>query len=415
MFNYKQNKLFCENIPVEAILKKTGTPVYIYSKDRIVTNYANFDKAFSPLSHLICYAVKANTNFEICKTIFALGSGADIVSGGELHRTLRAGVNPSRVIFAGVGKTENEIIYAARENILMFNAESVEELENINRIGSRMNKKLKVAIRVNPNIDAHTHQYITTGKGETKFGIPMTDAPEIYKESYRYKNLEFCGIHCHIGSQLTSIKPYVFTAKKLAKMAKDLKANRIDLKYINIGGGLGIKYHNEKPPAPKELANSVLPVLKGLMTTLILEPGRYIVADAGILVTKIIYRKTSRNKKFLVVDAGMTDLIRPALYGAYHDIVPVNLKSGIRNPKLEKVDVVGPVCETSDYLGKDRFLPHLETGEYIAVRCARAYCFSMPSKYNSRARSAEVLVNKKSWKIIRKRETYKDLVNKESL
>jgi len=221
MFNYKQNKLFCENTPVEAILEETGTPVYIYSKNRIISNYSNFDKAFSSLSHLICYAVKANTNFEICKTIFALGAGADIVTGGELYRTLRAGINPSRVIFAGVGKTENEIIYAARKNILMFNVESVEELENINRISSRMNKKLKVAIRVNPNIDPHTHQYITTGKGETKFGIPMTDAPEIYRKSYRYKNLEFCGIHCHIGSQITSIKPYVLTAKKLAKMAKD--------------------------------------------------------------------------------------------------------------------------------------------------------------------------------------------------
>jgi diaminopimelate decarboxylase len=243
----------------------------------------------------------------------------------------------------------------------------------------------------------------------------MADAPEIYRESYRYKNLEFCGIHCHIGSQITSVKPYVIMAKKLAKMAKDLKANGINLKYINIGGGLGVKYHNEKPPTPKELANSVLPILKGLITTLILEPGRYIVADAGILATKIIYRKTGQNKKFLVVDAGMTDLIRPPLYGAYHEITPVNLKSVTQNPKLEKVDVVGPVCETSDYLGKDRFLPRLETGEYLAVRCAGAYCFSMSSQYNSRLRAAEVLVDKKSWKIIRKRETYKDLVYKEPI
>jgi diaminopimelate decarboxylase len=413
MFTYRHGTMFCENVALKDILRKTGTPAYIYSKSGIMSNYARFDRAFSGQPHLVCYAVKANTNLGVCRTLFSLGAGAEIITGGELYRVLKAGADPSKIVFAGLGKTEEEIKYAARENILMFNAESLEELENLNRISSRTGKRLRVALRVNPNIDPHTHKYITTGKGETKFGIPLQDAPAIYRDSRRYRNLDLCGIHCHIGSQITSVRPFALMARKLAHVVAGLRASGIRLRYIDLGGGLGIRYRDENPPSPAGLAEAVLPALKAAGATLILEPGRYLVGNAGILAAKILYRKANKNKKFLIIDAAMTDLIRPTLYGAYHNIAPVDLKCAGRASGTEKADVVGAVCETGDFIGQGRILPRLEIGEYVAVECAGAYGFSMSSQYNSRPRAAEVLVRGNGWKTVRRRETYRDLITGE--
>jgi len=405
MFHYKNNKLYCENVPVEKIASAAGTPVYIYSKKQVIGNYLNLNNAFKSISHLICYAMKANSNHAILKTLFSLGAGADITSGGELYRALRAGVPPDKIVFAGVGKTKEEIEYALKIGILMFNVESTEEIELISRISRQIKRKTRIAIRVNPDIDPHTHKHITTSKAENKFGIPYEQAASTAEKIRKDKNLILSGLHCHLGSQIISLSPYIQMAKKLSLLVKQLTARGMRLEYLDIGGGLGIKYHNEKPPTPYELAESILPVLKNLNLKLILENGRYIVGNSGILLTKVIYHKSVKNKKFLIVNSGMTDLIRPAFYDAYHEIVPAELGKSIKT----RVDVVGPICESSDYLGRNRLLPWNSTDQLLAVLCAGAYCFSMSSQYNSRPRPPEVMVEGNKWKIIRKRETFKDL------
>ncbi|MBU2614141.1 MAG: diaminopimelate decarboxylase [Elusimicrobia bacterium] len=404
MFFYKNKQLYCENVPIEKIISKTGTPTYIYSKNKIIENLNAYEKAFSPVSHTLCYAVKANTNLSVCKTIFAQGAGADVVSGGELYIALKAGAQPGKIVFAGVGKTREEIRYAIRSKILMFNAESVQEIALINKIAKQEKTKVRLAIRINPHVDAHTHKYITTGKSESKFGISYKRAFETYLLAGKYGNLKLSGIHCHIGSQITST--FRLMAKRMAELFIKLQHAGINIEYLDIGGGLGIKYHNEIPPAPGALAKEVLALLKPLNVKLILEPGRYIVGNAGSLITKVTFTKKSGHKNFLIVDAGMNDLIRPALYEAYHEILPVR-----QIPGSKKVfDIVGPICETADFFGKTRHLPDIKQGALIAIMCAGAYGFSMSSQYNSRPRLVEVLVYKNSWKIIRKRETYKDLI-----
>jgi diaminopimelate decarboxylase len=411
MFNYKNNKLYCENVSLENIIKKIGTPVYVYSKNKIIMNYTDYDRAFSSISHIICYAVKANTNYNICKTIFSLGGGADVTSGGELYRVLNAGVDVNKITFAGVGKTEQEIKYALEKNIFMFNVESIQELELINKIGSKLHKVPNISIRINPNIDPHTHKYISTGKNENKFGIPIRESIKIYLNSKKYKNLNICGIHCHIGSQITSIEPFILMAKKIYEIVHLLKSKGVNIKYVDIGGGLGIRYYNETPPTPYQLAKEIVPVLKPLNIVLILEPGRYIVGNTGILVTKILYYKYGQKKKFLIVDAGMSELIRPTLYGAYHEIVPV-IKHN-EQIRFEKIDIVGPICETGDFFAIDRDFPVVNTGEYLAVKNAGAYGFTMSSQYNSRCRPPEIMVDKNKWYMIRKREDYRTLISTE--
>ncbi|OGS21114.1 MAG: diaminopimelate decarboxylase [Elusimicrobia bacterium RIFOXYA2_FULL_39_19] len=409
MFHYKNNRLYCENVPVETLADKAGTPLYVYSKNKLIENLNNYQQAFGGVNHLLCYAVKANSNAQLCKELFSRGAGADVTSGGELFRALKAGAKPEKIVFAGVGKSEDEIRYALKERIYMFNAESTEEIGLINKIAGQLKTKARLALRINPNVDAHTHKYITTGKSENKFGIAYQKAVEVYAFAKTCNNLTVSGIHCHIGSQITSVKPFYLMAKKMAELFMKLKKTGINIEHIDIGGGLGIKYHNEVPPNPQDLAKAVLPVLKPLNTKIILEPGRYITGNAGALVTKVIYRKAGLHKKFLIVDAGFNDLIRPALYEAYHLILPVN-----KSAHSHIADVVGPICETGDFLGKNRRLPLVKQGGLLAVMCAGAYGFAMSSQYNSRRRAAEVLVDKNNFKIVRKRETYEDLISKEN-
>ncbi|MBN1621540.1 MAG: diaminopimelate decarboxylase [Endomicrobiales bacterium] len=409
MLYFIKNQLYVEKVSLGSLGRRFGTPLFIYSKQQLINNYINFDSAFSSVPHLICYAIKANSNFSILKTLAKQGAGIDITSGGELYRALRSGFSPKKIVYAGIGKTSEEIEYALKSNILMFNVESIEELHLINRLGNRYRRKMPIAFRINPHVDAHTHKYITTGKSGSKFGIPYPEALDVYRFASRLKNIDVAGIHCHIGSQLTSVKPFHLSALRLAKIMGSLSKNGIRLRYVDMGGGLGIKYHNEKTQTPKDLSNAVLSVFKDFSGTFIFEPGRYIVGNTGVLLVKVIYRKKADGKNFLIVDGGMNDLIRPTLYEAYHEIIPV----GNHNRKKVKLDVVGPICETGDFLGKGRLLPLAEQGEYLAVMGAGAYSMAMSSQYNSRVRAAEVMVDGSNVRVIREREKYQDLTAKE--
>jgi diaminopimelate decarboxylase len=340
----------------------------------------------------------------------AQGSGFDIVSGGELFRVLEIGADPKKIVYAGVGKTSEEIKYALKSNILMFNIESVEELKAINRIAGAAGKKADVALRINPDVDALTHHYVNTGKKESKFGIDINFALGIYKSAKKMKNINIKGVDMHIGSQITTPIPYLNAVGKIAQFVSGLNREGIKIEYLNIGGGLGIIYNEEKPATAEVFAKAVKPYIAGFGLKIILEPGRFIIGNAGILVTKVIYNKKGRSKNFVIVDAGMNDLIRPALYGSFHKIIPENFKSAA---KLSPCDVVGPICESADFLGKDRMLPELASGALLAVRSAGAYGMSMASNYNSRPRAAEVMVDGSKHRLIRERETYEDLVAKE--
>lgn len=408
-FAYKNGELYAEDVPVMEIIKEYGTPVYIYSYGTLIRHIRAYEEAFCEMPHLICYAVKANSNLAILSIFAQLGLGADIVSGGELFRALKAGIKNYKIVFAGVGKSEEEIGYALKNNILMFNVESEAELHKINEIAKKLKKKAKVALRVNPDIDPKTHKYIATGLKTSKFGIPIEKALEYYKTAKTMDNIEVIGIHKHIGSQITDTKTYVEALSKIISLYDKLTKFDMKIDYIDIGGGLGITYKDEEPPLPKDLANSLLPFLKNKKGKVILEPGRSIVGNAGILVTKVLYTKETDNKNFLIVDAGMNDLIRPTLYGSYHEIQPVINK----NRDRIIVDVVGPICESGDFLAKDRELEKLSSGEYLAVMSAGAYGFTMSSNYNSRPRAAEVLVKGERYSLIRKRETYRDLIRNE--
>lgn len=408
-FQFKGKELFAEDIPVKRLAQKFGTPLYIYSQRTIERHVNAYREAFRDTGHIICYAVKANSNLSILRLLGRMGCGADVISGGELFRALRAGIKPERIVYAGVGKTESEIRYALKSGILMFNVESSEELKEINRIAGTMKKKAPVALRVNPDIDARTHPYISTGLKKHKFGIPMDEALENYLLARELKNIEIIGIHKHIGSQITEVRPFVDALKSILLLVDELHSRGIKIKYIDMGGGLGIPYKDEEPPHPSELAGEVKKLLKGRNLTLIVEPGRSIIGNAGILVTKVLYHKKTKEKNFIIVDAGMNDLIRPTLYGAYHEIVPVERKNS------EKIiaDIVGPICESGDFFAKDREIETPEQGDFLAIMSAGAYGFSMSSNYNSRPRAAEVLVKGKRAVLIRKRETYQDLIRGE--
>ena len=408
-FNYVGNELYCEKVPVKKIVEEVGTPAYIYSSSTLRSHYSAFDSAFAEIPHMVCFAVKANSNLSILGLFAKEGSGADIVSGGELFRALKAGIDPQKIVFAGLGKTGEEIAYALRSNVLMFNVESPLELKKINEVAGGLGLKARVALRVNPDIDPKTHPYISTGLKKSKFGIDIKQALKEYQLASALPHIEVVGIHKHIGSQITEIKPFVAAMEKILDLVARLKEEGIRIKYIDAGGGLGIRYSEEEPPHPRDLGAALLPMIKGLDCTLIFEPGRVIVGNAGILVTQVLYLKSSEVKNFVIVDAGMNDLIRPSLYDAHHEILPVRKRqaAGIM------ADIVGPICESGDFLAKDRKMLRPEPGEYLAVMSAGAYGFTMSSNYNSRPRSAEVLVEGDQYRVIRKRESYEDLIRGE--
>ena len=409
-FGFKNGQLYCENIKVKAIAKKTGTPVYIYSKRTIVEHFRKIDSAFSGVDHLICYSLKANANMGIIKTLQKEGCGADIVSGGELYKALKAGISPAKIVYAGVGKTKEELENAIKNRIFMFNIESLPEAARISSVAVKLNKIAEVAIRINPDVDADTHRHITTGKKENKFGLNISKAKEIFKVIAGLKNLKVTGIHTHIGSQITTVEPYVLTLKKVITLRQELLKLGIVISRLNIGGGLGIIYKDETPSTPAAFADKVLPLLKPLGVKVILEPGRFIVGNAGILVAEVQYIKKGEVKNYIILDAGMNDLIRPSLYDAFHNIVAVN-----KRPGRIKADVVGPICESSDYFGKNRLLPKVKEGDYLAIMSAGAYGFSMASNYNCRRKPAEVLVDRNKFKIVRRREQFSDLLKGESV
>ena len=363
-FVYKNGELYCEDVPVKTVAQRVGTPFYLYSSNTLVNHYRAFETAFHGVPHLICFALKANSNGAVLRLLGNHGAGADIVSGGELFRAQRAGIDPKKIVYAGVGKRRDEIEYALKVGILMFNVESGEELLAIDQAASDMRAKAGIALRVNPDIDPGTHAYISTGLKKNKFGIPIEQALEYYQTAKDLNNVEVIGIHQHIGSQITEVKPFVDALERLVGFVGELKAAGIDIKYINIGGGLGITYKDETPPHPRDLSQAIKPLLEESGCTLVLEPGRAIMGNAGILVTRALYHKNSEVKKFLIVDAGMNDLLRPSLYEAYHEIKPVDEPSAQDHAVM---DVVGPICESGDFLAKDRDLPHVEPGELLAV------------------------------------------------
>ncbi len=371
-----------------------------------------YEEAFRGIPHLFCYSVKANSNQALLRLIALQKWGVDVVSGGELYRTIEAGFPHSRIVFAGVGKTDEEIEMGLRQDILLFNVESEEELERINTLAKKHRKPARVALRINPDVDAHTHKFITTGKKETKFGISYPEVKKIIARRKNYSKVEIMGLHLHIGSQITELAPYRKALEKTMHLLQELEEkNNYHPQYLDLGGGMGIIYQNEEPFTPHEFAEMVTPYIENKGITLILEPGRSIVGNAGILICRVIYKKKGVGKNFLIVNAGMNDLIRPALYGSYHQILPLEEKKNSQ----EVYDVVGPVCETGDFLAKERALPSLQEGEFIAVMGAGAYGFSMSSNYNSRPRAAEVLIEEDKFYLIRRRETYPDLIRLEAI
>ena len=400
----KDGKLFMEGVLLKDLADRYGTPLYVYSGTYIRDRIRAYRNAFS--GALICYAVKANFNPEIIRVAGEEGAGADIVSGGELIAALKGGINPSKIVYAGVGKTVPELELAVEKEILMFNVESRDELYVLDSIAGRLGKKARISIRVNPDVDPKTHPYISTGMRKSKFGVDFETAREEYKLARELKNIEIVGIHCHIGSQILSVDPYREAVERVVGLYRELIGEGFEIRYLDIGGGLGIKYRVEdREPSPEDLADAVLPLVGDAEADIILEPGRSVVGNAGILVSQVQFLKDKGVKQFIIVDAGMNDLIRPAIYDAYHHIVPLEEKGR----EYVVADIVGPVCETGDFLGKDRRIQKLDRGEYIAILSAGAYGFAMASHYNVRPRPAEVLVENGSSKLIRERETY-DLI-----
>lgn len=408
---YRDNELWCEDVRVTEIARAVGTPFYLYSAATFRRHFTAYQKAFEHRRHLICYAVKSNSNLAVLNLLADLGAGADIVSVGELFRALRAGIPARRIVYSGVGKTGEEIAAGLDAGILLFNVESIEEMEAISAVASEMGTAARISFRVNPDVDPGTHPYISTGLSKNKFGISMDQAPDAYTRAMADSALEVVGIDCHIGSQLTDITPFSDAFQRVKALVEKLEESGIALKYIDIGGGLGIPYNDETPPLPAEYAGPVIDAMEGMPHTVIVEPGRSISGNAGILVTRVLYTKTTPLKQFYVVDAAMNDLARPSLYKAFHEILPVE--------KMDRdaatVDVVGPICETGDFLARDRSVQTLEQGELLAVMSAGAYGFSMSSNYNSRPRVAEVMVDGHDFDVIRERETLEDLVRGERI
>jgi diaminopimelate decarboxylase len=407
-FHYEAGVLRCEDVPLSEIAERAGTPVYVYSHAALERAYRELDEAFSGLNHLVCYAVKANGNLAVLRALASFGAGVDIVSGGELYRAMRAGFDPKKVVFAGVGKTEKELMAGLGERILLFNVESASELEHLDRFASRHGKRARVALRVNPDVDAGTHEHVSTGRAFDKFGIPVDEALALAERLAEYRSVDLIGVHQHIGSQITKLSPFAESVEKSAGLVEELKNRGFNVKYFNIGGGLGIRYKDEETSTPKELVDAVRTTLEATGVKILCEMGRYIAGGAGALLTRVVYRKKSGEKDFIVADAGMNDLLRPSLYDAHHEVRSVNENGSVAN-----ADLVGPVCESGDYLARDRELPDTREGDLLALMCAGAYGFSMASNYNSRPRPAEVLVRGERWAVVREREGYADLVKGE--
>ena len=410
-FNYHDGRLFAEEADLEAVAQRFGTPCYVYSRATLERHWRAFDAAFAGVDHLVCYAVKANSNLGLLNVMARLGSGFDIVSVGELERVIAAGGDPHKVVFSGVGKRADEMRRALEVGIHCFNVESEAELERLNIVAGEMGIKAPISLRVNPDVDARTHPYISTGLKENKFGIAIDEAPMVYLRAAEMANIDIAGVDCHIGSQLTETTPFVDALVRVLHLVDTLIAKGIALRHIDIGGGLGITYRDETPPLPGDYAAPLLDKLAGRDLKVILEPGRAIVGNAGVLLTRVEYLKHNAEKNFAIVDAAMNDLMRPALYEAWMEIVPVSRRSNIT---ARHYDVVGPVCETGDFLGKDRELA-VEAGDLIAVRSAGAYGSSMSSNYNTRPRAAEVMVDGSKVQLVRRRETIADLYACESL
>ncbi len=409
-FEYRNGELFCEDVPVKAVARKVGTPFYLYSYGTFERHFRVFDGAFAGMPHLVCYSLKANSNGALVRTVAKLGGGADIVSGGELYRALEAGIPADRIVYSGVGKSAGELRYAIEAGIRMINIESEGELLVLKKLSRKMKKKVPVSIRVNPEIDPKTHPYITTGLKKNKFGVLWGEAARLYREIAAEDYLAPVGISSHIGSQILELGPFIEAVTSLKSMILELKGQGIDIEMLDIGGGLGISYKDELPPHPDEYARAVRENLGDTGITLIMEPGRVIVGNSGIFVARMLYVKRTAGKTFYIVDGAMNDLVRPSLYNAYHEILPVDENKG----KTLVVDLVGPICESGDFFAKDRELADLKEGSLVAVKGAGAYGFAMSSNYNSRRRAAEVLVRGGEFYVVRKRETLKDLTRGES-
>jgi len=407
-FRYRDSELCCEDISLRALAAVAGTPTYVYSKAALLESLKGYERAFRDVPHVVCYSVKANSNLGVLSVLAQAGAGADIVSGGELYRALRAGVPSKKIIFSGVGKSRDEMRDALKADILMFNVESRAELRVLDEVALEMGMRAPVALRVNPDVDPQTHPYIATGLKTSKFGIPYDEALAAYQEAATLQGLEVIGADMRIGSQLTKATPVADAVARVVALVKTLRERRIEIRMIDIGGGLGIRYRDETPPTHQEFATLLMPALRESGVTVLLEPGRSIVGNAGVLLTRVLYRKDTGAAKFVVVDAAMNDLIRPSLYGSYHEIVPVDEHG--RSRERETVDVVGPICESGDFLAKDRELARVEQEDLLAVMSAGAYGFAMASNYNTRPRAAEVLVDGNRYTIVRRRETYDDLV-----
>ena len=410
-FEYKQGELYCEDVAIAALAEQYGTPLFIYSRATLERHWHAFDSAFDGHDHLVCYAVKANSNLAVLNLLARLGSGFDIVSGGELQRVLQAGGKPEYIVFSGVGKLAHEIETALQLDILCFNVESEQELDRINEIAGRLKKTARISFRVNPDVDAKTHPYISTGLKDNKFGVPFADAEQVYLKASGLENIEIIGMDCHIGSQLTELSPYIDAFDRLLDLIERLRDQGINIHHLDLGGGLGIRYRDEEPPLPAEWANALRDRLKKFAGTVVVEPGRAIAGNAGILVSRVNYLKHGTDKNFAVIDAAMNDLIRPSLYGAWQEIIRVEQHSDAS----EKVyDVVGAICESSDFLGKDRTLS-LRQNDLLAIRSSGAYAFGMASNYNTRVRAAEVMVDGDQHYCVRERESFDDLIRGESI
>ncbi|MCK5579423.1 MAG: diaminopimelate decarboxylase [Planctomycetes bacterium] len=407
-FKYRKNRLYCENVPVERIIKRTGTPVYIYSGRTVLTHWRRLRSAFAAAGNpLISYSLKANSNLALCKLLKRAGSAFEVVSGGELFRLIKIGVPGRRIIFGGVAKTADEIKLGLRHGVLMFNVETRDEVMLINRVAARLKKTASVALRLNPEVAPSTHRYLTTGQKGNKFGFYLPDAERLMKEMLALKHISLVGLHMHIGSQIIRVSPYRTALKRVVKFLEKCRAFGHPIRWLDIGGGFGIYYHGHEARPARVFARALMPLIKKTGCRLIVEPGRFIVGNAGILVTRVLSVKKSGAKYFVICDAGMNTLLRPALYGAYHKIGPVTRRPG---RTVLTADVVGPICESGDFFAKKRRLPAVKPGEYLAVFSAGAYGFTMSSTYNSRPRPAEILVNGSKYQIVRKSETYQDLI-----
>ena len=410
-FEYRSGELFAEGVPVRRIAREVGTPAYIYSLATLKRHYRVFDQAFARLSHLVCFSMKSNSNLAVLRAFVKEGGGFDIVSAGELFRALKAGADPKKIVFSGVGKKKAEIEYALNAGILMFNVESEQELTVLNEVARGVEKKAPISLRVNPDVDPKTHPYISTGMKKSKFGIDIKRSLKVYKRALSLTHLEVIGVDCHIGSQLTTIPPFVDALSRVKVFVEALRKEGARIRYLDLGGGLGIRYKDEEPPHPEEYAGALIQGLRGLDVTLILEPGRVVVGNAGILVTEVLYLKEGEEKTFVIVDGGMNDLIRPALYGSYQAIRPVVEGKG----EMIVADVVGPICESGDFFAKDREIPRPQEGDLLAVMSAGAYGFTMSSNYNSRPRAPEILVDGDNFHVVRKRESFEDLISGETI